>query len=548
MTQMSAHERFEDAALVEAWLKEPTFLEPVDEGRVAAIVHQTPQARRWPPQLDLGRFTPMLNATKFVAASVILALTGGLLFAVLPTEPTTELMPAAATATGQATASPTATAEATTEVATEPPLVIDPDTPVITLPDQLPEDLEGGTIDTPAGPARWVHLTGTDGSLPFPFMVVLPWGDGIASWDGYHGELHTSPDGIAWTRVEKDWPMRGTMTIAGDTYVLVDAARGRVMTATDPEGEWQELDASALEAARLTGWETDEQWLAQAPLLVDDRIVFAVRYGYRLPKRELGISSDGTKNFRALPDGRYVLCSAGPRSSCGADGKWVLRLKETDQGLVVRHDRTGKRLGLVEGASADQIYTGERGVYRRMFAIEDDRVVEIDSPWPSLTSWQAANRTVAPGGTDPVVTQWRSDGRASDSTPGLPDIVAELPRGGWLRVEGFPDRLVAYAGGGVSRELDTWTSIDGIEWTPAPSGAPDGTEVRWTGSGWLASGGDYPRIEYWMHIGGEWVSLDEMGLGAVAEPRGVGNVTLVAGGRSAEDQELWVLTHPVETE
>ena len=156
MTQMQAQERFEHGALVESWLKEPTFLEPVDESRVAAIVHQTPQVRRWPPQVDLGRFAPMFNATKFMAASVILALTGGLLLSVLPVHPVTdESLVGAETAT----ASPTPTPVTATAALTEPPRLADVTTPIISLPDELPDDVESGPIQTPAVAARWIGLS-----------------------------------------------------------------------------------------------------------------------------------------------------------------------------------------------------------------------------------------------------------------------------------------------------------------------------------------------------------------------------------------------------
>jgi hypothetical protein len=429
---------------------------------------------------------------------------------------------------------------------TDPAEAIYPERPVITLPDKLPEGVAGGTIETPAGPARWAYLEGPAGSLPYPFATVLPWGDGIANWDGYHRRLHTTRDGLTWERVDA-LPAVGSIALVGETYVVVDVENGRAMTSTDPEGEWAEIDASAIAAARLPGWANEYEFLRSGPMLIDDRIVFSVHYSYTMPKAALGISPDGTKNLRSLPDGRYVLCSAGARSSCGTDGKWILRIKETPEGLVVRHDRTGKRLGLIKGASADQIYKGERGSYRRLFAIEGDTVVEIDSPWPGLSNWQAAIRTVAPGGTEPVLLEWAPNRGVRRSALGVPAIVDEIAERDRLWVSPFWDRLAAYSFGGSGEPSRAWVSSNGVDWTPAPNGAPEGAEVRWSGSGWVAGKRQESGTGYWMHMGGKWIALDQMGLEWVGEPRGIGNLTLFTSGDS-ENHKLWVLTHPVETE
>ena len=74
-------EPFEHAPLVEAWLKEPIWLPEGDTARIAQLIHQTPQQRRWWPSLSRKGIGTMFSATKFVAAGVVVAAFVGFLFA-----------------------------------------------------------------------------------------------------------------------------------------------------------------------------------------------------------------------------------------------------------------------------------------------------------------------------------------------------------------------------------------------------------------------------------------------------------------------------------
>ena len=74
-------EPFDHAPLVEAWLKEPIWLPESDTARIAQLVHQTPQQRRWWPSLSRKGIGTMFSATKFVAAGVVVAAFVGFLFA-----------------------------------------------------------------------------------------------------------------------------------------------------------------------------------------------------------------------------------------------------------------------------------------------------------------------------------------------------------------------------------------------------------------------------------------------------------------------------------
>ena len=84
------------------------------------------------------------GATKFVLAGVIVALFGGFLLAgLLTTRQADEPLPVGASASPE-TAS------------------LDP----VRLPAELPADVPSGRLDSPLGPARWVHLQGGPDDLP----------------------------------------------------------------------------------------------------------------------------------------------------------------------------------------------------------------------------------------------------------------------------------------------------------------------------------------------------------------------------------------------
>jgi hypothetical protein len=465
MTQ--AHERFENSALVEAWLKESTWLEPVDEGRVAAIVHHTPQARRWPPQVDPGRFAPMLNATKFVAASVVLALTGGLLLNVLPTDPTpAEPVPAAETAT--------ATTEATTEVVTEATHSL------ITFPDEIPEGVESGAIETPQGPARWIRTTHPEG-LPW-LSDVLPWGDGIAVFAEFYTALVATEDGVTWTSIElpDGSAARSEVAYLDGFYYYVSPQTQRMWVSRGPGDAWRELDSSAMEATRQAGWNAFG-FRTTAPQLINGRVVFEVSNRYTLPRRALGIPTRKTKKMKRLRNDRYALCGSGSCPEGGRDSRWILQFDQTAEGLKVTHANSGKPLGLIAGATLSELYVGEEGANTRAFAVDGEQVVQVGQAWVG----------------DPAL------GR---------NFRARQP----------------------------------VEIVPPPN-VPPGTTPAWTGAAWHARSpesvaSDGPN-EHWMHLGGEWVSLESLGLPAGAAVYGLDDVTVIGG-----DGHLWLLLLPAATE
>lgn len=485
------HERLEHSALVQAWLKEPTWLEPVDEERVAAVVRHTRQVRRWPPQVDLGKFAPMVNAAKLAAASVILVLVGGLLLTALPNEPSPQPIPAdeqtpadATPATeATATAAPTPTVEPAPE-ASESSAVTDPDAVFIELPTELPAGAETGTITTPSGPIRWVSLDNTDGGVPRDVSTAMPWQDGIAVQNEREGGHWTTQDGVTWER-RRAAPL-GALGYEGGTYVIVQTSSGvfrqdskGVWTWDSAASEWTRLDAAALDRARPDGWANRGRYVTEVPAMSDGRMVFSVDYNYRLPYRRLGIPTAGNKAMKRVSGDRYALCGVGTTSrGCpktrAADAEWLLRFKETANGLVVEDARTGRQVGTIPGASRDEVYEGTYGTRRQRFAIEGNKVVRLGSPF----------------------------------------VVTEAPERPAL---------------------------------PVPDDVPAGTSVTAIGSTLLAMVPMRPNedpTDVWVRVGEEWVSGDAIGA-TLWPPRlsSIGNITLFAG-----EDRTWVLTHPTPRE
>lgn len=568
--------------------------------QISAEAIQTPQQPQWPTRLPQWRFQTMLSASKFVVAGAIVALFGGLLYTAVLTQPSDDRVPAVgASASTQsdpaelASVDPSATAEPA-PVATAEDAAI-PEAPTITLPDVLPDGVRSGTVQTPAGPARWVHLTGrspasrdevSEGEvIPAP-QALVPWKDGIAAM-GYFG-LWTTSDGVDWTVVPLPGDPAGpfqrrVLKRVGGTYVLIYTAFGparrdpiRVWTAEDLDGAWREIEASALQAAAPgAGWNDVKARIAAGPVaLADGRIVFSVTHEYRLPRTTLGLLPlQQTKRMKRLAAGRYALCPTPRpryRGSCsdgGENAKWIVRFEEADEGLSVVNDRNDKRLGRLDGADLSELYEGGTGLKVDSFAIDGDTIVPIDAPWPALglldshsSEWRPQTVVFAPGSSTPVFASWDSRSELRPGDPGVPVVARGLPpsqaRKTTLTVSEHADRISAIlqtdAGSSTGRTLGAWESTDGVTWREAPPGLPDGARLSHTGSAWYAEGTGvdetgFHGFKHWMLLGGAWVSLDELGFPSDMPPEetGLGNVTVFTSDPLREVLDIWVLTHPV---
>lgn len=482
------HEPYDDGPFVEAWLKEPTWLPQTDLARVQQLVHQTPQRHVWVPRIGNMRFMTMISATTIAAGVAVIALTSGTFVnGLLPNGSPAKQLPVAAEET-------TGPADPTPATVTATPDATKSDRTGLVLPEILPPGVEGGTIDTATGPARWIHTSGSSGEFP-RLEAALPWPGGVAAWsrdwsrDGQEVSLHATTNGIDWeliplpgdlvVRAQKDWGI--SMVHGGSVNYLEQPRLGKLWRLSE-EGEWVLLDASAFEELRPRGWSVSDVSI-DGPELIDGEHVFRVGYQYRLPRQQLGLTRKvATNALVRLTSDRYALCNPD-KNDCSADGApRVLRFKETNEGLVVRDDRTDERLGLLAGANASELYSGTGASRRQAFVVAGDALVP--------TSWPAS---------DPV------------------DPAAAVPP---------PD---------VPADARAW-SIGG-RWLAVVPGSPDGGRTLDT------------RI--WLHIGGVWVDLAEIGLrgtrgfGYLANVSGIGNTTLLWATDSEEDPfDLWLLTAP----
>lgn len=494
------HEQFEHGPLLEAWLKEPTWLPDTDLPRVSALVHQTPQRHSWLPRPGLARSRLMLSATSIVAGVAAIALTGGVLLNGLAPAPPTEPMPAAATETATTEAPSEAVLETTT---TEDGQEVPPtnvDTPHITLPDLLPDGVTGGAIDTADGPARWAQMTANTGVAPRP-GTVLPWGDGLAVWetqtklpDGGVGRLWTTNDGVSWRPEALPQDLRKRPSSDGSmwmkhrsgTYYLHEPSTGKLWR-RDEDGAWVRLDTSAVAEARPGGWFASGPYFT-GPDMVDGELVFRASYLYHLPRKTLGIpGGPETRYMHHLEKDRYALCPPDNRECSAKEAAVVVRFKATGEGLVVRDDRTGERYGLLKGAKPSEPYEGNDHRRGHAFELDGDTLIPVDAP-----------RTRASSTKEPA-------------PPGLPLKVQPIPLDpGWI----------------------------GVEWP---------YEGRQRGLGEPG----YEPGSWWMHLAEEWVDLAEFGFPDLIpyvtpfDQAGLGNTTLLwFDDPEDEMSSLWVVTAP----
>jgi len=199
-------------------IPDPVHLYPV----VAADAHSSSQQRSWFRPLPTLRFQSMFSATKFVVAGVIVALFGGFLLTGVLTQ--------------QDDVKPLVGSSSSPEMTTTLP---------IELPAEIPAGIDSGTLDTPLGQARWVHLRGDETTLPPGYEPLVSTSDGYVAleWDSTPPTLWRSSDLLTWAPeplgVEADY---GELAEAGGTYWL---------NTHEPTALWRSQDAKAWEQVDL---------------------------------------------------------------------------------------------------------------------------------------------------------------------------------------------------------------------------------------------------------------------------------------------------------
>jgi len=410
-----------------------------------------PEGRPSQP-LATARFQPVLSATKFVAAGVIVALFGGFLLSGVLTQDGDEslLLPGAS-------ASPEATPSYS-----------------FTLPAEVPDGIESGTLDTPLGPARWVHLQGNHTTMPdLPDPVPVP--GGYVVFDESPPELWSSPDLLTWTRAPLPFhdAIWARLTLANGIYWLSTGDTVTLWRSTDAV-DWEQITTTGLVPPGPPG--LYQATGLSAPAMSGDITTILVDY-----------EPQNFKTYFDLPDERgYVNLEETDPGLYQATSKYgvelaTLRFEETNKGLKVIDVADGSVHIELEGVGLDLIELwaentrGDMGVVDRwaekrglptlqMAVLEGDELVPMDLPAslldgerPALFGTDAGFFLYSPDAHGLMRVRRSEDGRAWSEAEVLGDDEGD-PSGVWA-VEGQPKSVVAY--GDAMKE---WTSTDGTTW------------------------------------------------------------------------------------
>jgi hypothetical protein len=521
--------------LVRDWLHEPDGLPPPRLAEMAPLVHQTAQERGRLPRLDRGRFL-MFSATKFVAASVILALVGGFLLIGSPTSrpaPDRVGPPATTSAPEVSTAEPSQTEVAPDEAS----VTVAADQSASMIPDVLPEGATSGMVDTPYGPARWVSVIGDASLFPRNVEQLLPGPTGYLALRGWTCAADSPPsclglwaaDGLfgPWEEVPLPDVARASLLLddQGTYWLLAGDPDG--LYRSDDARDWHEVDQSAIEEESSPGLDrfTWHSSLHPVPVTLGDMTIAPVAHDVTNTLSVLGIP-------KAFRQAHQVVATDRPAFLEVRDA-WhtpigQVQVKETARGLQITNRSDGKVLATIDGLDHEDLDRllagGPMGT--QVAIIVDDRVAEvIDVPWSgeawgrtSIVDTDDAFRAYVPNKTG-TFDVWRStDGR----TWSMETVVDPNPRASgqrepcnlaffnprWLRRNGWD--YTAYTAvllcDGYEYENH---SADGLEWQQPPKTTGQATDARRLDSGWLTTDAKLER--WWFRVGDSWQEAPEVG-------------------------------------
>ena len=493
-----------------------------------------------------SRLQTLFSATRFVAAGAIVALFGGLLLAtVLTHQQGDDSRPIVG-------ASPL------------PEPVVTPTLPIM-LPPQIPDGVATGTLDTPLGPARWVHLRGDDTTLPASLDPVAGPSGGYISleWDNTPPRLWRSPDLITWASeplpIEARW---GGLTVVDET-LWVSAAEPVSLWSSVDALEWTEASLDGLEAPGPDGsaWRLD---LGTA-LAYDGVTIVPTTYypDHQVVSRALGRTDQSAVFVFESEPGVYTLADDRRERTLA-----TVRFEDTGSDLLVIDTEDGAELALLDGISMefiDLLASGEVHAVHGLGILTEDGPIEVDLP-DSMDQEDApvflvddAGFVAFGRGRDGLVHVHRStDGRVWIETdlvgddPGEPtDIVGVYDWQGPLVIETEPHETL-------------WTT-DGMNWESRHpldnfGGAPIGS--AWIsfqgvheGVAWHA--GDVAVETMWFapHDGGVPVAVDVSDVSGIdlsgATPSGQGEpdsissntvVSVNARDEGARRRDIWIIT------
>ena len=481
----------------------------------------------------------------------------------------------------------------------EPSGIIEP-IPTPRSTEDIAPGVESGTPATPAGDARWVHLSGDASALPGPGSVALPWPTGFAILERPEvaqtsinqfevirpARLWVSPDGGEW-RIEPipapDDATDVSLTLADGVYWLISANPNRLWRSSDGEA-WEEYDTAGLESLSPAGLGA-VMWRHTPPVTAGDLTLFHADFVGVFPAQAFGIAPECAERALRIAPGVYQLTGD---EECPRGGP-VLRFVETETGLQVLDDATGEELGEILGANLshmEMMTQTDESRLEGLFSVGDGQVTAIEPPWPRAVS---VRLMASEGGIYAYVVRyevddsfhlsiWRTDDGRSWTDLGPPSFLADEPQTRLRVSDSLTDPLTvavydptSEAGSVADNDFavrlgleDTWEVGAGVTWTPAPAGRPDQTSLVRLESGWFAtnqlfeemrivSGGSFPhREKWWMHVDGTWVSLADLGMEPTGNESGCVHATAIenttfflrtdCSNSPSSTREVWVLT------
>ncbi len=379
------------------------------------------------------------------------------------------------------------------------------------LTEDPPEGVESGTLTTPLGAARWVHLTSDEFTLPSLGWLKVYADHGFIVSDLPSG-FWQSDDGITW-RWEETFKLKASVLDHADqNFQFVDAPiRGVVNLFPYVDGSY----------ARAWFINTD-------PLEVE--------------------TSEGA--FSVQVD----LSGLVPPESDGFT--WILDVSVP----LTRYtnDFSGTQ---------SLLHVGFRGpddqVDQRLLVNEHgDDARYLDVPWDvhsNVTLFGTSETFFAyvRNSNSNQISVWRTGDGYTWTDLGSLHTQLGAPSSLNFQLTVLPALQAPESGRSIRNQVvvvttpDTgWESVNGIDWTPVPEGLPDRTHPIRLESGWFTTDGDV----WWMHIGDTWVSLAELGMertgdGCQVIPRASGQTTLffaestcTPDGSQGFPTDLWVIS------
>ena len=374
------------------------------------------------------------------------------------------------------------------------------------LPDRLPADLPGGTIDTPLGKARWVHLTGDPTSLPDPLQPTI--GPSGLVWFDYGGDRYCPSSGSAspcvtstaarlWTsddavsaRTEHALPIAAGAAgfeFEGDTYWLTTTDPVTLWRSSDLT-TWHQVDASAL----VSPGPKELTWSVELGTPVSSRGVSLLPVTYHAEDLGRLVGFPGRSVFlEAAGPGRYTVKEYHPRRDGGDKVVGTVTVETTPTGIRFS-DEAGGTIAELSGVGPAfvEAWASRGSIDEQQLAIVDgSTLTAVADPGMPLTDPSGYGPILFPVDdgfqafqvdTDSTVRTWRSgDGRSWQEGDRLlaPDgqpMKAQQVNPDWLW--GQHDITVTpLADPAAPGPPHDWRSADGLSWTAVPA-APDGED------------------------------------------------------------------------